>query len=112
MPLTARVKEILSWYPSDNPGTKANLARMLMTGTLSGTGKMVILPVDQGFEHGPQRSFASNPAGNSLAAASTPSAGPRWRRCWATMARGLSPGLKPAITRPRYCRIFPPGPNR
>jgi class I fructose-bisphosphate aldolase len=63
MPLTERVKEILSWYPSDNPGTKANLARMLMTGALAGTGKMVILPVDQGFEHGPQRSFAPNPAG-------------------------------------------------
>ena len=61
--LTERVKEILSWYPSDNPGTKANLARMLMTGTLAGTGKMVILPVDQGFEHGPQRSFAPNPPG-------------------------------------------------
>jgi fructose-bisphosphate aldolase, class I len=63
MPLTERVREILSWYPSDNPGTKANLARMLMTGTLGGTGKMVILPVDQGFEHGPQRSFAPNPPG-------------------------------------------------
>jgi len=63
MPLTERVKEILSWYPSDNPGTKANLARMLMTGTLGGSGKMVILPVDQGFEHGPQRSFAPNPPG-------------------------------------------------
>src|SRR5512138_132942 len=60
---TARVQEILSWYQSDNPGTLANLHRMLMTGTLAGTGKMVILPVDQGFEHGPARSFAKNPAG-------------------------------------------------
>jgi fructose-bisphosphate aldolase, class I len=60
---TARVKEILSWYPSDNPGTLANLHRMLMTGTLAGTGKMVMLPVDQGFEHGPARSFAPNPDG-------------------------------------------------
>ena len=58
-----RVKQILSWYPSDNPGTLANLARLLMTGTLAGTGKLVILPVDQGFEHGPARSFAPNPAG-------------------------------------------------
>jgi class I fructose-bisphosphate aldolase len=58
---TDRVKQILSWYGSDNPGTKANLYRMLMTGTLAGTGKMVILPVDQGFEHGPARSFAPNP---------------------------------------------------
>lgn len=62
MRLTPRVKEILSWYESDNPGTKANLARMMMHGKLAGTGKLVILPVDQGFEHGPARSFAVNPA--------------------------------------------------
>ena len=58
-----RVKEILSWYSSENPGTLTNLYRMLDHGTLAGTGKMVILPVDQGFEHGPARSFAPNPAG-------------------------------------------------
>jgi class I fructose-bisphosphate aldolase len=63
MRLTPKVQEILSWYESDNPGTKANLARMLMQGRLGGTGRMVILPVDQGFEHGPARSFAPNPAG-------------------------------------------------
>jgi class I fructose-bisphosphate aldolase len=63
MRLTPRVREILSWYSADNPGVKANLARMLMHGTTSGTGRMVILPVDQGFEHGPARSFAPNPAG-------------------------------------------------
>jgi class I fructose-bisphosphate aldolase len=62
MQLTPKVKEILSWYESDNPGTKGNLARMLMQGKLGGTGRMVILPVDQGFEHGPARSFAPNPA--------------------------------------------------
>ncbi|PZW45717.1 fructose-bisphosphate aldolase, class I [Humitalea rosea] len=62
MKLTRRVKEILSWYESDNPGTKGNLARILMEGKLGGTGRMVILPVDQGFEHGPARSFAPNPA--------------------------------------------------
>jgi fructose-bisphosphate aldolase, class I len=61
--MTERVREILSWYESDNPGTRANLARMLNHGRLAGTGKMVILPVDQGFEHGPARSFAPNPAG-------------------------------------------------
>jgi fructose-bisphosphate aldolase, class I len=61
MKVTKKVKEILSWYESDNPGTKANLARLLCTGRLAGTGKMVILPVDQGFEHGPARSFAPNP---------------------------------------------------
>ncbi|MBL8683923.1 MAG: class I fructose-bisphosphate aldolase [Myxococcales bacterium] len=60
---TDRVKQILSWYGSDNPGTRANLARLLNAGRLAGTGKMVILPVDQGFEHGPARSFAPNPAG-------------------------------------------------
>ena len=60
---TPRVKEILSWYESDNPGTKTNLARLLNSGRLAGTGKFVILPVDQGFEHGPARSFAANPAG-------------------------------------------------
>src|SRR5512137_1737400 len=58
---TARVKEILSWYASDNPGVKANLARLMNHGNLAGTGKFVILPVDQGFEHGPARSFAPNP---------------------------------------------------
>ena len=61
MNLTPQVKKILSHYESDNPGTKANLAKFLMSGKLAGTGKMVILPVDQGFEHGPDRSFAVNP---------------------------------------------------
>ncbi|MGH6987802.1 MAG: class I fructose-bisphosphate aldolase [Caulobacteraceae bacterium] len=59
--MTARVKEILSWYGADNPGTLCNLARLLGHGRLAGTGKLVILPVDQGFEHGPARSFAPNP---------------------------------------------------
>jgi class I fructose-bisphosphate aldolase len=57
-----RVKEILSWYGSDNPGTRTNVARLLNHGRLAGTGKLVILPVDQGFEHGPARSFAVNPS--------------------------------------------------
>ena len=61
--MTERVKEILSWYEGDNPGTRTNLARLLDHGRLAGTGKLVILPVDQGFEHGPARSFAPNPAG-------------------------------------------------
>jgi class I fructose-bisphosphate aldolase len=63
METTSRVREILSWYPSDNPGTLANLYRLLNHGRLAGTGKLVILPVDQGFEHGPARSFAPNPPG-------------------------------------------------
>lgn len=57
-----RIREILSWYTSENAGVRTNLARMLNHGRLGGTGKMVILPVDQGFEHGPARSFAPNPA--------------------------------------------------
>ena len=63
MAFSERVREILSWYPSDNPGVLSNLARLMNTGALAGTGKMVILPVDQGFEHGPARSFAKNPEG-------------------------------------------------
>ncbi|HET9147919.1 MAG TPA: class I fructose-bisphosphate aldolase [Acetobacteraceae bacterium] len=62
MRITQRVKKILDWYESDNPGTKSNLARILMEGRLGGSGKLLILPVDQGFEHGPARSFGANPA--------------------------------------------------
>lgn len=57
----SRIREILGWYGSDKPGTLTNLARMLNHGRLAGTGTMVILHVDQGFEHGPPRSFAPNP---------------------------------------------------
>jgi class I fructose-bisphosphate aldolase len=60
---TRTVEEILSWYNGQNPGVLTNLYRMLMHGRLGGTGRMVILPVDQGFEHGPARSFAPNPDG-------------------------------------------------
>ncbi len=59
--MTPTVKAILDKYESDSPATKANLARILMHGRLGGTGKLIILPVDQGFEHGPARSFAVNP---------------------------------------------------
>ncbi len=58
---TDRVRQILSWYGTDNTGVKTNLARLMNHGTLAGTGKFVILPVDQGFEHGAARSFAPNP---------------------------------------------------
>ncbi|MGE0753772.1 MAG: class I fructose-bisphosphate aldolase [Alphaproteobacteria bacterium] len=60
--LTPEVEKILRCYEGDSEATKANLARILMQGKLGGTGKLVILPVDQGFEHGPARSFAKNPA--------------------------------------------------
>lgn len=60
MKLTERVEQILSWYQYENEGTINNIKRLLMSGTLAGTGKLVILPVDQGFEHGPSKSFAMN----------------------------------------------------
>lgn len=62
MKTTENVQRILANYEGETPGVKANLARIMMTGKLGGTGKMIILPVDQGFEHGPARSFAPNPA--------------------------------------------------
>lgn len=62
MRATRIVQKILGNYEGENPGVKANLCRMLMQGKLGGTGKMIILPVDQGFEHGPARTFAANPA--------------------------------------------------
>lgn len=61
--MSEQVQTILSWYRSENPGVLTNLARLLNHGRLAGTGKLVIYPVDQGFEHGPGRSFAPNPAG-------------------------------------------------
>ena len=61
--MTPRVKEILGWYGAENPGMLTNLSRLLNHGRLGGSGKLVILPVDQGFEHGPARSFAPKPAG-------------------------------------------------
>ena len=61
MRLTRTVQKILLNYETDNPGVKGNLCRILMNGKLGGTGKLIILPVDQGFEHGPARSFAPNP---------------------------------------------------
>src|ERR1700676_5367532 len=63
MKINGQVSKILGYYESDNPGSKANIARILMHGKLGGPGKGVILPVDQGFEHGPARSFAPNPDG-------------------------------------------------
>ncbi len=62
MTITPTVQSILRNYEGETPGVKANLVRMLMQGRLAGTGKMIILPVDQGFEHGPARSFGINPA--------------------------------------------------
>ncbi len=63
MRATRTVQKILANYEGETPGVKGKLCQMLMHGKLGGTGKMIILPVDQGFEHGPARSFAPNPAG-------------------------------------------------
>lgn len=63
MSLTPQVRKILGNYEGETEGVKEALARLLNHGALGGTGKMVILPVDQGFEHGPARSFAVNPGG-------------------------------------------------
>ncbi|MEL6205196.1 MAG: class I fructose-bisphosphate aldolase [Pseudomonadota bacterium] len=63
MKATRTVQRILSNYEGENPGVKGKLCQIMMQGKLGGTGKMIILPVDQGFEHGPARSFAPNPAG-------------------------------------------------
>jgi class I fructose-bisphosphate aldolase len=61
MHLPDPVKHVLGWYDGERPGVKANLARLLMHGRLGGSGRLLVLPVDQGFEHGPARSFGSNP---------------------------------------------------
>ncbi|MFH0802470.1 MAG: class I fructose-bisphosphate aldolase [bacterium] len=59
--MTERVQEILSWYAGENPGVLGALYRLFNQGRLAGSGRLLILPVDQGFEHGPGRSFAPNP---------------------------------------------------
>lgn len=35
--MSNRVQEIVSWYESDNAGTKTNIARLLNAGKLAGT---------------------------------------------------------------------------
>ena len=60
MHLTDKIKQILKHYESESPAVKSNIVKILMSGKLAGTGKMLILPVDQGFEHGPAKSFAPN----------------------------------------------------
>lgn len=59
--MNERIQKILSFYQGESPGVLTSLARLLGHGTLAGTGKLVILPVDQGVEHGPARSFGMNP---------------------------------------------------
>ena len=98
--MSDRTRQILSCYESENPGVRANLARMMNHGTLAGTGRMVILPVDQGFEHGPARSFAPNPPDTTRTTTSS------WRlRPGATRMPRLSgssrPGRRPSPVRSR-----------
>jgi class I fructose-bisphosphate aldolase len=62
MRISQRVRKILDNYDGETPAVKAKLLQILMQGRLGGTGKLIILPVDQGMEHGPARSFAINPA--------------------------------------------------
>lgn len=59
--MSEAVEEILGNYAGETPAVIGNLRRMLEHGRLGGTGKLVILPVDQGFEHGPARTYAPNP---------------------------------------------------
>ena len=61
MVYTEIVNSILNKYENTNAGIKANLGRILMNGKLGGTGRLLILPVDQGHEHGPDKSFMVNP---------------------------------------------------
>src|SRR3989441_7437386 len=96
---TERVSEILSWYGSDNPGTLTNLARLLSHGALAGTGRLVILPVDQGFEHGPGRSFAMNP----------PAYDPRYHFELAIEAGGNAHAAPPRLPEAGGRRVSGPG---
>ena len=59
--MTKQVSDILKNYQSNKPQLIRRLARILNHGKLGGTGRLLILPVDQGFEHGPASSFAANP---------------------------------------------------
>ena len=61
MRITDSVRRILDGYEGAPPGVKANLCRILMAGRLAGTGRVVILPVDQGFEHGPAPQLRTEP---------------------------------------------------
>jgi class I fructose-bisphosphate aldolase len=61
MHITQTVKRILKNYEGETVALKTNLARILSHGRMQGTGKMLVLAVDQGFEHGPDKIFASNP---------------------------------------------------
>src|SRR5258708_23630878 len=48
--------------PLINARVLCNLQRLFVSGRLSGSGYLSILPVDQGIEHSAGASFAKNPA--------------------------------------------------
>jgi fructose-bisphosphate aldolase, class I len=52
--------EPLRFYEADSPETLARLKDVFSHGALKDTGKIIISAVDQGFEHGPTRSFCMN----------------------------------------------------
>lgn len=56
-----RVEQILSYYEGSPAGVLKNLRHLMMHGRLGGSGRMVILPIDQGFEHGPGLAFSVQP---------------------------------------------------
>lgn len=59
--ITKTINQILAYYEGDSQKTLDNLSKILMHGELGGSGKLLILAVDQGFEHGPDKSFSANP---------------------------------------------------
>ena len=77
MKVTNTTRKIISNYTHENIGVRSNLMKILGHGKLGGTGRMIILPVDQGFEHGPDRSFAVNSSGVRSKLSS-----PTCNRCW------------------------------
>jgi class I fructose-bisphosphate aldolase len=62
--ITERVKKLIDCYEGEPSGVRLNLARLFTHGRLGGSGHIVMLAVDQGFEHGPT-TFLSNPDGFS-----------------------------------------------
>jgi len=59
--LTPRVREVLDWYSSENPGLLTNLSRLLNSGHLAGTGRLSFLAPIEDLLTDPAKKFASNP---------------------------------------------------
>ena len=95
---TERVKEILCWYGSDNPGTLANLARMLTAGTLGGTGKAGHPARRPGLRARPGPQL--RPQSRGLRPALSLRAGDRGRLQRLRRAARLHRGRRPRVRRP------------